>query len=168
MHFETSHCPIYPRQEVCNSGEDCRRNPHRVSIGDDALGHIVTHQGASGVPLWVIRGRKDTEPCLPAPCLPFLLPKGSAFRDCRVGAIPQLPCGYEMRGWLWCRSQLLDLSIIRLLTWLWLLSLSQPKSRYLNLSRENICIHCVSGVALIPPETGLMGKSPHHTLRPLD
>lgn len=57
-HLETSHCSIYPRQEACNSGEDCRRGPHSISIGDNALGHIATYQGASGVPLWVMREGK--------------------------------------------------------------------------------------------------------------
>ena len=43
--LEASHCSPYPGQEAGNSGEDCWRGPHPVSIGDNALGHIVTHKG---------------------------------------------------------------------------------------------------------------------------
>ena len=54
--FEASHCS-YPGQEAGNSGEDCWRSPHPVSIGDNAPGHIVTHEGAPGIPLQAEEGR---------------------------------------------------------------------------------------------------------------
>ena len=72
--FEASHCSPYPGQEAGNSGEDCWRGPHPVSIGDNALGHIVTHKGAPGVPLQTEEGRdtpfsRPPHSCCPLPTL---------------------------------------------------------------------------------------------------
>lgn len=53
---------------MSNPGEDCWRRPETSSIGDNALGHIVTHKGPSSVPLWVWRER-DTKPGPHTPCL---------------------------------------------------------------------------------------------------
>lgn len=69
--LEASHCSPYPGQEAGNSGEDCWRGPHPVSVGDNALGHVATHEGATGVPLQAEEGRdtvfQDSPPLLPSP-----------------------------------------------------------------------------------------------------
>ena len=69
--LEASHCSPYPGQEAGNSGEDCWRGPHPVSIGDNALGHIATHKGATGVPLQAEEGKGTQFSRTPHSCCPL-------------------------------------------------------------------------------------------------
>ena len=69
--LEASHCSPYPEQEAGNSGEDCWRGPHPVSIGDNALGHIATHKGATGVPLQAEEGKGTQFSRTPHSCCPL-------------------------------------------------------------------------------------------------
>ena len=85
--FEASHRSPYPGQEAGNPGEDCWRSPHLIYVGDDALGHVVTHKGAPGVPLWATRGR-DTKPGLHSPGLPAPAALRPALREDRGGWAP--------------------------------------------------------------------------------
>lgn len=97
--LEAPHCSIYPGKETCNSGEDCWRRPDATSIGDNTLGHIVTHQRASGVSLWVMRGRTV------APGLPSAAALRPEAQRGRVGGLLQLLGVCEMGGSWGCRSQ---------------------------------------------------------------
>ena len=68
--FEASHCSPYRGQEAGNSGEDCWRGPHPVSIGDNALGHIVTHDGGPRILLQAKEEGTLSFPGLPTPVAP--------------------------------------------------------------------------------------------------
>lgn len=95
-HFKASHCSIYPGQVAGNLGEDSWRSSSTISVGDNALSHTVTHKGASGVPLWVMRER-DTKPGCQSPYLPvlfFLKPEPLCEMGRQWGCRGQAPASF--------------------------------------------------------------------------
>ena len=67
---KASHCSLYPGNEALDLGEYSWRKAIDVSIGDDALGHIVAYQRATRITLRK-RGGKDMK----LDALPFWLPE---------------------------------------------------------------------------------------------
>lgn len=85
---KASHRSLYPGNEALDLGEYSWRNAIAVSIGDDALDHIVTYQRATRIALWS-RGGKGHEACCPA----ILVPVGGDLGCLCVGD------GYLMGLW---------------------------------------------------------------------
>ena len=104
--FEASHCSPYPGQEAGNSGEDCWRGPHPVSIGDSAPGHIVTHEGAPESPYRQRREGTLRFPGLPTPDAPSQPSERTGLRraPCSAGVC-------EMGGWWGAEDKLLNFPI---------------------------------------------------------
>lgn len=89
---EAFHCSLYPGQEVGDLHEDPWRGPIRFSIGESPLDHVVTHEGAPGVPLWAERGR--TEQASRWSCPPLCCPGDgwSMSGDCMGDWAQGRPC----------------------------------------------------------------------------
>lgn len=63
---KASHCSLYPGNEALDLGEYSWRNAIAVSIGDDALGHIVAYQRPPESPCEAEEGKDmklDALPC---------------------------------------------------------------------------------------------------------
>lgn len=80
-----------PGHEAGNLGEDGWWCSHAVSIGHNPLGHVVAHQGAPRVPLWVSKKRTLSQ----VSSCRFLLPPRPDFQR-RLSAYwyPSLMWGY--------------------------------------------------------------------------
>ena len=104
--FEASHCSPYPGQEAGNSGEDCWRGPHPVSIGDNAWATLLHTRGPPESPY---RQRREGTLCFPG--LPTPVASSQPSERTGLRRAPSSAGVCEMGGWWGAEDKLLNFPI---------------------------------------------------------
>lgn len=100
LQLETSHCSFYPGQKAGNLSFNTRRISIFPLKGNNALGHVITHEGAPRVALWAERGNTELglllalSSSLSPGCV---VPVGAAWEiRVRAGLVPSLGLGFSI------------------------------------------------------------------------